>query len=133
MLSKNTTKFELKISYPIIELSDMLYNLGSKSKWITGFYLLTYFKNRIFIFRFVKAPLASTWFSTVDSSSKAITITDKGEIIFNMTKHVYKCKLLDKFPYSFKHLVFLQLQRLQPSPSMVLEVFFLKNNVQFSG
>lgn len=37
-----------------------------------------------------------------------------------------------KFTYSFKHLVFLQLQRLQPSPSMVLEVFFLKNNVQFS-
>lgn len=49
-----------------------------------------------------------------------------------MTKHVYKCKLLEKFTYSFKHLVFLQLQRLQPSTSTVLEVFFLKNHTQFS-
>lgn len=34
--------------------------------------------------------------------------------------------------YSFKHLVFLQLQRLQPSLSTVLDDFFLKNCTEFT-
>ena len=49
----------------------------SKRKWVTGLNLLASLKNSIFMYRLVEAILTRARFYAVDSSSKALTITDK--------------------------------------------------------
>ena len=68
----------MKVQYPIAvcwRVKESLCNLWNKCKWIPGFNLLPSIENCIFVFRSIKALLASTRFNTIESSSKTVTIT----------------------------------------------------------
>lgn len=100
----------------------------SKCKRISRFDQLSCFKNSFFVFRSVETPLTRTRTRAIDSSCKAVAVTAWNFVIPQGYLRLFTNIGNVRLTYSFKHLLFLQLQRLQPSP--LLSVFFLKKKMK---